>query len=484
MFQKLFTRRRGVAIATVALGLSGMSMVFTGTAGAAGFSTIQVQGSNTAYVVMTSISTLFNQSPGCDLAGSSHPLDGSCALPYVPGGAGENGITAAKENPYNDVAVVDPAVGSGTGVKMLFTAGSMPINIARSSGSPANTHGTAAQNYEEYAIDGVPWVHFTKKGTVTLANAAVHTIPLTTLEAIYNDTYSCVIGGVTYKMNWKCLGSSVSPTASLAHIDCYMAQSGSGTEATWQAAMAGGVGGTPTPPCLNDEEFGPRGVVVNHSVPASVAAANASHVGLFENEVSSITNTSTSNPWYNADEANALFYFSFGKFSTQCPGVAGTATVLASGVCAGAAGWTVSTGSISNGGAPINAYKTSIQGTGGGVPGNFPIIRYLSNVYNNTSTGTNGIATQAALNFASEYGFVCKPGTHTDIDPFTGVNYRTEIEAAITSTGFFPIDTNPVVPFHEGALTTPANITDSNYQTVDPTHTLTNPTGYCLSVNG
>ena len=30
MFQKLFTRRRGVAVATVALGISGMSLAFAG----------------------------------------------------------------------------------------------------------------------------------------------------------------------------------------------------------------------------------------------------------------------------------------------------------------------------------------------------------------------------------------------------------------------------------------------------------------------
>ena len=86
MFQKLFTRRRGVAIATVALGLSGMSMVFTGTAGAVGqpFSVLPGGGSNTAYQVMTSLSTLFNQSPGCDLAGTSKPKTGVCANPYTP----------------------------------------------------------------------------------------------------------------------------------------------------------------------------------------------------------------------------------------------------------------------------------------------------------------------------------------------------------------------------------------------------------------
>ena len=53
MFHKLLTRRRGVAIVTVALGISGMSLAVAGTAGAAGFlappAVIAGSGSNTAY---------------------------------------------------------------------------------------------------------------------------------------------------------------------------------------------------------------------------------------------------------------------------------------------------------------------------------------------------------------------------------------------------------------------------------------------------
>jgi hypothetical protein len=122
--------------------------------------------------------------------------------------------------------------------------------------------------------------------------------------------------------------------------------------------------------------------------------------------------------------------------------------------------------------------------TGDGMPGNFPVIRYLSNVYNNTSTGTNGIATQSTLNEVSEYGFLCKPSTYTDIDPLTGMNYRAEIEADITAQGFFPIDTHIGTPFSEGSLTTPASITDPIFQQVDPTYNQSDPSGYCLSVNG
>ena len=133
----------------------------------------------------------------------------------------------------------------------------------------------------------------------------------------------------------------------------------------------------------------------------------------------------------------------------------------------------------------ITPDQTTIQGTtGDGVPGDFPVIRYLSNVYNNTSTGTNGIASQPTLNLVSEYGFLCKPGTFTDIDPLTGVSYRSEIESIISAQGFYPIDTTIGTTFSEGSLTTRASITDPLYQEIDPTYTSTDPSGYCLSVNG
>ena len=91
---------------------------------------------------------------------------------------------------------------------------------------------------------------------------------------------------------------------------------------------------------------------------------------------------------------------------------------------------------------------------------------------------------QAALNAIGEDGFLCKKQTTTDIDPLTGVNYRSEIEATITANGFFPIDTSPSHPFSQGALTTTVPLTDSNYQLVDPSYTSTNPTGFCLDTNG
>jgi ABC-type phosphate transport system substrate-binding protein len=266
MFHKLFSRRKGIGIATIALGLSAASLAFAGTAGAATFlnppAIVTGSGSNTAYDLMTQLGTLFNQSPGCDLtAASANALTLQCESgTYVPGGDGENGDNAALENPYNDLSAEYPAVGSGNGVKQLYTAGSTSINFARSSANPANSHGLTSQNYIEYAIDGVSWIHFTEVNGKATNSASVTNISEADLTSIYEGTQGCKIKGKTYTMNWICEGGKAAP------IDCYVAQTGSGTEKTWAADI---VGGNDAAPCLNDEHVGtaashagllPRGV--------------------------------------------------------------------------------------------------------------------------------------------------------------------------------------------------------------------------------
>jgi hypothetical protein len=452
MFRSLRVRRGGAVVAGAAIAMSGLSLAFAGSAGATTYlnppATIVGSGSNTAYTLMSGLSTLFNSSPGCDLtASTTNNGTMQCATgTYVVGGDGENGSNAAAENPYNDVTVQEAAVGSGNGVKQLYTAGDFPINYARSSAIPANSHGTSAQNYIEYAIDGVSWIHFTEASGAKTASAKISNLTTAQLSAIYDNDADCTVKGVSYTENWICVGAKTP-----APIDCYVAQTGSGTEKTWAADIVGGVDAAP---CLSDEAVG----------------SAASHSGLFENELAAMF--TPGGTWNNGDEADAIYYFSYGKFASlcttkSCPGVpSGYATAL---------------GSING----IAASKTSIQGTtGDGVPGDFPVIRYLSNVYNNTSTGTNGIATQQTLNLVSEYGFLCKPGTETDIDPLTNVSYRSEIESTIDASGFFPIDSSISSPFSEGSLATPANITDPLFQEIDPNYAATDPSGYCLSVNG
>ncbi len=65
--------------------------------------------------------------------------------------------------------------------------------------------------------------------------------------------------------------------------------------------------------------------------------------------------------------------------------------------------------------------------------------RLLYNVYSNGSNPNIPLSSPATLNAISEDGFMCKPSTAKDIDPNTGVTYRSEIDAAITAQGFFPL---------------------------------------------
>lgn len=477
MMHRRFSVRRGVAIAAAAFGMSVVSLATIGAGSAGAFTVVNGSGSNTIYQLDLGLSDLFDQAPGCNLAGSPQPLDFSCATPYATGSTvnqpGENGETATLENPYNDVVYQDPALGSGNGVHQLQgqTGGngqpSAAVSYGRSSASPANSHGTSQQTYVQFAMDGVSWVHFTtgSDGKAKTPTAKIANMTLTQLQQIYNDTLSCTVKGHAYTMDWICLGAKVS-----THIDCYMAQNGSGTEGTWAAAVTGG---SATPACLNDEATGTA----------------ASHNGLFENEIQSITDPSSH--YYNNDINNAIYFFSYGKFSVECTGLKASGGQV-TGKCPMQpnAAYITGMGSI-NGIAPS---QSSIQGSGGSNPGNFPIIRYLSNVYNNsTASGAASPSPQAALNFMSEYGFLCKPGTKTDIDPYTGLNYRYEIETTLIQNGFFPLDTGYSASsqtagnaFAEGSLPAGigAQITDANYRLVDPTYNQSNPQGYCLPIAG
>ena len=170
MFHKLLSRRRGVALVTAALGMSVLSAGFSGVAGATTTaSVVGGSGSNTIYQLDLGLSDLFNQAPGCNLAASPQPLDFTCGTPYATGSTvnqpGENGETATHENPYNDVVFQYPALGSGNGMHQLqgnagTGTGEPAISYGRSSATPANSHGTSAQTYVQFAIDGVSWVHF------------------------------------------------------------------------------------------------------------------------------------------------------------------------------------------------------------------------------------------------------------------------------------------------------------------------------------
>ncbi len=444
---RIISRRGSVAMAAATVGLAGMSLAFAAPAGATGTvsgpnaSLIVGSGSQTSYDEMTALGSLFNSAPGCDLtAATAVPLVLNCGqTPTASGTAGgEQGYNVSAENPYNDFSVEAPAIGSGNGATVLQNAGAGSATSPVDFGRASSAKGNSTVNRVKFATDAVSWTTFNKVGGVATAQAKITNMSGTDVKAIFLGTQTCTISGVTYTMDWKCEGAKVS-----SPIKVYMAQAGSGTYSTWS---------------------GYTGLTSNTSGAIALAGngSSATHTNLFENQMAYISS--------QADAANAIYFFSLGKFTTNCPGK--TSKVKH---CTGTpANDFVNFGAIDG----IVAAQGTVQGTGGGAGVTFPVTRGLYNMYSNSSATVP--SSQAALNFVSEYGFLCKAGTGTDINAYTGNSYRFDIEAAIKAQGFFPLDVSGA-PFSEGTVTYPAVLTDAAYTAIDPT-TPTN--GYCLVSHG
>ncbi|MGA2837642.1 MAG: hypothetical protein ABSF84_13690 [Acidimicrobiales bacterium] len=489
MFRSLFSRRGAVAIAAATIGVASLSLAAAGTAGATtpDASLLIGSGSQTAYAMMTQMGNLFNSSPGCDLtASTSLPLALNCGTSSNTAGFydGEQGFAVAGENPYNDFSVQAPPVGSGNGATQLEDAGAgspttsgYTISYSRASAHKGNT----TDNDVEYATDGVSYVTFAEVGGVKTDQDKVTSISLTNLKAIWGGTLTCVVKGVTYNMDWICLGAKKS-----SPIDVYDAQTGSGTYSTWSGALsytAGSGLSTPGITCSACEAGWTSADVT------ADGSADTTHSNLFENQMATISSL--------PDAANAIYFMSYGKFTTTCTKIKDTAPAY-TGDCAGTASndSTLFGGIVNLSGTTVQATASTIQGSGGGAGVTFPVTRGLYNLYNNSSA--TDPASQATLNFVSEDGFICKASTGADIDPITGVAYRNEIESVIEAQGFFPLDVTGGT-FPEVAsgttLTYPASITDPGYSANDVTNTFviggttysntgTTGDGYCLVTNG
>jgi len=450
-----FARRGGVAVAAAAVGFAGMSLAFAGQAGAAtpNASLIIGSGSQTSYDAMTGLSTVFNQAAGCDLTSGlgTAPLSLNCGgnstTPGTP--LGEQGFSVSSENPYNDFTVQAPAVGSGNGATQLIDAGKGTPDTAISYSRASSPKGDSTDNRVQYATDGQSWVTFNKVAGVATDQAKVTNMSSSDVKAIFNGTKSCTIKGVTYSMDWICEGAKTS-----SPIDVYIAQTGSGTFSTWSTWS-----GIP--------KVNPGGVVCaacekGWPTPATAAAA---HQNIPENQLASIST--------QPDAANAIYFYSYGRFNVTCPGGPKKAN------CRGTAKTDYATfGGIDG----LVASTTTILGSGGGVGATWPVTRGIYNNYNNSSAVVP--ATDATLNFTSELGFLCKTGTTSDINPYTGNSFRTDIENAIKAAGFIPLDIAQT-PFNEvptgTTLTYPASISDPNYTAIDNASTAS---GFCLVTNG
>jgi hypothetical protein len=447
------------------LGLSAAVVGFAVPAGAATVPAANQQiigvGSNTTYFTMTQLSDLFNESPGCDLVVASGTQNNnySCPTPQNSTGVGENGLGDGKgytntgteaqgdpENPYNDVAIEYPPLGSSVGIKELDQRGSnnAPANFARSSrgpnnglpavtGDPVSTTASdpAGLNFVAYAADAVPWLHWTKVSGVATPSAAISNLSLTQLASIYNG--NTTTWAALCPTSPKKTAKACTKDAGTKPIVVYTAQSGSGTESTWATEL---------------------GLATNGNANLFNGVPNDGKHVVFENEIGSIV--------ANGDEANAIFFFSAGKFAVDCQTGLTKGTTASCGAAASPSGSTMALGaeSDSTGGTSVTASKSTI------LDGSFPTDRYLYNVYANGTNSSFPAATQATLNFVSEYGFICKQDSAIDSNSETGASYGSEIQSIITNNGFFPLPSATINAASN--VDSNATITDPGYSFVDP----------------
>jgi len=148
---------------------------------------------------------------------------------------------------------------------------------------------------------------------------------------------------------------------------------------------------------------------------------------------------------------DAVFFFSAGKYNLSCKTNNGTH-------CGGSpqGGATNALGQVNG----VTATEANI------LDDQFPVDRYLYNVYSDGLNPNIPEATAATLNYVSEIGFLCNPnkGALTAVlDPNTGTAYISEIQSIILASGFYPLSAAAQsgsvnqTPFDEGSPVTPAS---------------------------
>jgi ABC-type phosphate transport system substrate-binding protein len=427
--------------------------------------TIVGSGGNTPYAVLAQLAVLFNGSQGCNLivpSGTTQPLNFSCpsggSLPAGNPPFGYGSPTPGSpysENPFNDVVALEPGIGSSPGITQLenqgaHTTSTAPVDFASSARGPnlgPSKYDDQGLNFVAYAADGVDYVVYTKVAGKATPAAAIKSLSKAQLQAIWDGSDKC----------WSDVGASgdnqlidpystVTSSAITSTFDAYLTPDNSETyvdgQTKWPPATL--------PKCKN-------GKTAVYSGP-KFTNYGQSHT-IVQNELGSIT--------HNGDQAYAITFFSYGRYEQQKSSTTAAGSALGS----------------PQGVAPT---KTTI------LNGSYPIPEDLYTVYSDGTNSNIPVSSPATLNFASEDGFLCKATTTNGLasgsqitDPVTGKKFRAEIETAITSQGFFPLDglaENKIFP--EGNVTTPANsissFTSSNYYPYDKVPTSGGQEeGYC-----
>ena len=244
-------------------------------------------------------------------------------------------------------------------------------------------------NFVAYAMDAVTWLHWTSvRGTAT-PSSAVTNLTVAQLTSIYEDQ-GCTAGGTTFTTpNWACFGGSTAP------ISIYMAQNGSGTEATWVVAARSD---RYVPVRWRGPE--PRHLRERDGVDPGQQRPGQRHLLLLVRQV----------PDDLRPEPGLLLRC----VEQQDRAGSDARSRPAKTTIAGPAAW-------------FDRRRRS------------PVTACCSTCTPDGSNSSIPISSPASLNAVSEDGFLCKPSTATDVDPNTGATYRSEINSIITAQGFFPL---------------------------------------------
>jgi len=210
-------------------------------------------GSSTTYPMMNKLDILYNESPQCTMtidrasASAIQPLDFSCltATQETNGGVLNpiNASTSTTTNPFGDVVVEEPPIGSSNGILQLesasgsatainnkysYATGALNVfngaSYARSSRAASNaaTGDNKGLNFVAYAKDGVTWTHYvTTTASTTPCTYNIPKLTVSELAAIWKGNL----------WNWAQVGGCNAP------IIVFTAQTGSGTQSTWKTTL-------------------------------------------------------------------------------------------------------------------------------------------------------------------------------------------------------------------------------------------------------
>ena len=251
-----------------------------------------------------------------------------------------------------------------------------------------------------YAVDGVSWFHYTKVNGHATPSVVVTNLSQALLTDAYNGSLQCWNDPVV-------AAGSGAPTFTYATVGCqpiilYTAEAGSGTTNTWQSFV--GVNPATYLATLNGTSFN----IQKTDGTTGAETYNSNDHVILENEDREIISV--------GDEANALFFYSYGKYQSHLQEGplrqdSGRVRHDERTTAEGSTVWPRST-------TPDPVRPSGLKTTGCGT-GVLSPTRFVYNYYGNGSNANIPQASFNTLNDVSELGFICKANT-TDGHPSTG----------------------------------------------------------------